>query len=62
MGAVWPRTVAPMGSISRPQARKLTTLWSFFVANAILRSTFLVLTTIIVRMLYVHLVFLYMRG
>ena len=42
MGAVWPRAVAPMGSISRPQARKLTLLWSFFVAIAILRSTFLV--------------------
>ena len=41
MGAVWPRAVAPMGSISRPQARKLTMFWSFFVAIAILRSTFL---------------------
>ena len=42
MGAVWPRAVAPMGSSSRPQVRKLTMLWSFFVANTILRSTFLV--------------------
>ena len=41
MGAVWPRAVAPMGSFSRPQARKLTMLWSFIVATAILRSTFL---------------------
>jgi hypothetical protein len=42
MGAVWPRAVAPMGSISRPQARKLTRLLSFFVAKTMLRSTFLV--------------------
>ena len=42
MGAVWPRAIAPMGSIVRPQARKLTVLLSFFVAKAILRSTFLV--------------------
>ena len=41
MGAVWPRAVAPMGSTSRPQVRKLTMLWSFFVAIAMLRSTFL---------------------
>jgi hypothetical protein len=45
MGAVWPRAVAPMGSISRPQARKLTMLWSFFVAIAMLRSTFLATIT-----------------
>ena len=41
MGAVWPRAVAPMGSINRPQVRKLTMLWSFFIATAMLRSTFL---------------------
>ena len=41
MGAVWPRTVAPMGSITRPRMRKLTMLWSFFIAKAMLRSTFL---------------------
>jgi hypothetical protein len=41
MGAIWPRAVAPMGSISRPQVRKLTRLLSFFVAKTMLRSTFL---------------------
>jgi hypothetical protein len=46
MGAVWPRAVAPMGSINSPQVRKLTMLlWSFIVAKAILRSTFLLATS-----------------
>jgi hypothetical protein len=30
-----------MGSITRPRMRKLTMLWSFFIAKAMLRSTFL---------------------
>src|SRR5262245_1055846 len=55
MGAVWLRAVAPMGSINRPQVRKLTMLWSFIVAIAILRSTFLVTCYEYLRVLCVHL-------
>jgi hypothetical protein len=40
MGAVWPRAVAPTGTISS-QVRKLSIWMSFIVAITILRSTFL---------------------
>jgi len=40
MGAVWPRAIAPTGTISA-HARKLSVWMSFIVAIAILRSTFL---------------------
>ena len=40
MGAVWPRTNTPRGSIN-PQAWKLSVVLSFSIAVTILRSTFL---------------------
>ena len=62
MGAVWPRAVAPMGSINRPQVRKLTMLlWSFFIAKAILRSTFLLVTSTFISSLCTIRSFLYAR-